>query len=66
MRLSQNFSFGTATIDLMEKTAVRRFFQELVTKLTEFWDKLRLPFFLKKSKLGLRKEAEGSASLKTI
>jgi hypothetical protein len=24
----------------MEKTAVRRFFQELGTKLTEFWDKL--------------------------
>jgi hypothetical protein len=27
----------------MEKTAVRRFFLELGTKLTEFWDKLNLP-----------------------
>jgi hypothetical protein len=28
----------------MEKTAVRRFFQELGTKLTEFWDKFSFVF----------------------
>jgi hypothetical protein len=38
----------------MEKTAVRRLFQELGTKLTEFWDKLnfakkKLFFFCKKA-----------------
>jgi hypothetical protein len=37
---SKTAVFGTATLDLMEKTAVRRFFEELGTKLTEFWDKL--------------------------
>ena len=31
---------GKATLDLMEKTAKRRFFQELFPKLTEFWEKL--------------------------
>jgi hypothetical protein len=39
--------FGTASLELIEKpgrTLVRfdRFFEELVPKLTEFWDKLTL------------------------
>ena len=32
--------FGKATLYLKEKTSKRRFFQELFTKLTEFWEKL--------------------------
>jgi hypothetical protein len=41
-RLSQNFSFWNSYLRFNGKTAVRRFFQELGTKLTEFWDKLRI------------------------
>jgi len=37
---SKTSAFETATIDLREKAAFRRFFQELVPKLTEFWNKL--------------------------
>jgi len=32
--------FGTATLDLMEKAAYRRFFPKPVPKLTEFWNRL--------------------------
>ena len=32
--------FGTATLDLMEKAAYRRFFIKRVPKLTEFWNTL--------------------------
>jgi hypothetical protein len=39
-RLFQNFSFGTATLDLREKRASDRFSQEPVPKLTEFWNRL--------------------------
>jgi|GEM_PF-1642331 len=35
--------FGTATLDLMEKAAYRRFFVEPVPKLTEFWNRFRFP-----------------------
>jgi hypothetical protein len=41
MRLFQNFSFRTATLDLREKAGIDRFFQELVSKPTGFWNKLR-------------------------
>jgi len=34
-------NFGTASLDLNEKVPKRRFFKELVPKLTEFWNKLK-------------------------
>jgi len=34
--------FGTATLDLMEKAAYRRFFPKRVPKLTEFWNTLKI------------------------
>jgi hypothetical protein len=44
VRLSQNFSFGKATLDLEEKAAFKtlfpELFPELFPKLTEFWEKL--------------------------
>jgi len=33
-------NFGTATLDLGEKASKRRFFQEHIPKLTEFWNML--------------------------
>jgi hypothetical protein len=39
--LSQNFSFGEATLDLEEKAAFKTLFPELFPKLTEFWEKLK-------------------------
>jgi hypothetical protein len=33
-------NFGTATLDLNGKTDFRPLFQELVPKLTEFWNQL--------------------------
>ena len=41
MRLFQNFSFGTASIDVMEKPGSDRFFQEFVPKPTGFRNKLK-------------------------
>jgi hypothetical protein len=41
MRLFQNFSFGTATLDLREKVGFDHFFQELVSNPTGFWNKLK-------------------------
>jgi hypothetical protein len=40
LRLFQNFSFGTATLNLVEKPGFDRFFQELVPKPTGFWNQL--------------------------
>jgi hypothetical protein len=40
MRLFQNFSFGTATLDLIEKADFRPFFRKPVPKPTEFWNRL--------------------------
>jgi hypothetical protein len=39
-RLSQNFSFGKATLNLYEKAGFRPLFRKLFPKLTEFWEKL--------------------------
>jgi hypothetical protein len=40
-RLFQNFSFGTATLDLTEKPGFGRFFEEVGPKPTGFWTNLR-------------------------
>jgi hypothetical protein len=40
MRLSQNFSFGKATLEFWEKAGFRPLFQELFSKPTGFWEKL--------------------------
>jgi hypothetical protein len=37
---SKTSVFGTATLDLMEKAGFRPLFQEVVSKLTEFWNNL--------------------------
>jgi hypothetical protein len=41
MRLFQNFSFGTATLDLIEKAGFRPLFRKPVPKPTEFWNRLK-------------------------
>jgi hypothetical protein len=41
MRLFQNFSFGTVTLDLIEKAVFRPLFRKPVPKLTAFWNRLR-------------------------
>jgi hypothetical protein len=40
MRLFQNFSFGTTTLDLIEKAGFRLLFWKSVSKLTESWNRL--------------------------
>jgi hypothetical protein len=39
--LFQNFSFGTTTLDLIEKAGFRPLFRKPVLKLTGFWNRLR-------------------------
>jgi hypothetical protein len=41
LRLFQNFSFGTATLDLSGKAGLRPLFLKPVPKLTEFWNSLK-------------------------
>jgi hypothetical protein len=41
--LFQNFSFGTTTLDLIEKAGFRPLFRKPVLKLTEFWNRLTYP-----------------------
>jgi hypothetical protein len=40
MRLFQSFSFGTTTLDLIEKRALDRFFGSLFQNSLVFWNKL--------------------------
>jgi hypothetical protein len=42
VRLSQNFSFGKATLILFEKAGFRPLFRKPLPKPTEFWERLML------------------------
>jgi hypothetical protein len=44
-RLSQNFSFEKAALDLWKKTGLKALFQELFLKSTGFWEKLIIGWF---------------------
>jgi hypothetical protein len=41
VRLSQNFSFGKATLILFEKAGFRPLFRKPLPKLTGFWERLK-------------------------
>ena len=45
MRLSQNFSFWDSFLNLNEKVAFMTLFRKPVSKLTEFWDRLKMRAF---------------------
>jgi hypothetical protein len=62
--LFQNFSFGTATLDLIEKAGFRPLFRKPVPKLTEFWNRLIiLEFFIMSQEINIRPAVEGDVPL---
>jgi hypothetical protein len=57
MRLFQNFSFGTATLDLSGKVGFRPLFLKPVSKLTEFWNWLKYLKYFYQCAILLAREA---------